>query len=538
MKNGRRGNADLNKTKQTTDRSLLPQFARAMLEPGFYPGRPDVVRFQQTQMSFVFIAGDLVYKVKKPVNLGYLDYTTLEKRRYFCERETSLNRRLCPDTYLDVVPIAQKGQHIALGETGEIIEYAVRMRYLPQDRMLNILLVKDEATPQMVEALAARVSNFHQGAETNAQIGTFGDIAAIRGNTEENFDQTEKSIGRTISSSKFERIKRFAREFLATNESLFKERVTEGRIRDCHGDLHAAHVCFADGICIFDCIEFNDRFRYGDTASEVAFLAMDLDHYGRADLGATFVSSYVNSSRDAQLPRLLPFYKCYRAYVRGKVESFKLEDPYLPEKEKTQARETATGYFDLASFYTRSKPTLFITVGVTGTGKTTFARAISRRLGLAMVSSDVVRKQLAGVPLTEHRFDGFQAGLYAEDFSQRTYDTMLNQARDKLASRCSVVLDATFIRKSDRLKAMELAERASADYFVVEFTATEETIKKRLAERSLSKSVSDGRIEILEPQMQRFETVNEVSERQHVLLDPSTPLSHKIESLLAKLAET
>jgi len=331
--------------------SQLPELVQALLDPKTYPEAPGPVQLMQTQMSFVFIAGDFVYKVKKPVNLGYLDYTTLEKRRFFCQREVELNRRLCPDAYLGVVPIVKARGKISLGGRGKVIDYAVRMRYLPQDRMMNVLLANNQVSADMVTQLAQRLAEFHQKAETSATISAFGDIGAIKVNTEENFDQTEKSIGRTISQEKYDRIKSYTRRFIENNVSLFRQRVAEGRIRDCHGDLHAAHICFTDGICIYDCIEFNDRFRYCDVASEIAFLAMDLDHYGRADLSRSFVNAYTGFSRDRELLRLLNFYKCYRAYVRGKVESFKLDDPYISAEEKVKTLAIARKYFELAEEY-------------------------------------------------------------------------------------------------------------------------------------------------------------------------------------------
>ena len=376
----------------------LPELVKTLLDPKTYPHRPDKVELVQTQMSFVFLAGDYVYKVKKPVNLGYLDYTTLEKRRFFCQKEVELNRRLCPETYLDVVPITQGKYKISLGGRGEVIEYAVKMRYLPEEKMMNVLLTNDQVSPEMVAGVAQKLAAFHQNAETNASISAFGSLDAIKVNTEENFSQAEKSIGVTISEKMYQRIKDYTNNFMEKNASLFDKRIADGRIKDCHGDLHAAHICFTDGICIYDCIEFNDRFRYCDVASEIAFLAMDLDHYGRADLSRVFVNAYVDMSHDKGLKELLNFYKCYRAYVRGKVEGFKLDDPYISDKAKIQ--DIAASYFDLADSYTRSKPLLLITTGLVGTGKSVTAQALAKRLGLVVISSDVVRKKLAGIQPT------------------------------------------------------------------------------------------------------------------------------------------
>ncbi len=331
--------------------SQLPEMVQALLDPKAYPDAPPGVEMVQTQMSFVFLVGDYVYKVKKPVDLGYLDYTSLEKRYFYCQREVELNQRLCSDTYLGVVPITRNRAGIVLDGKGEVIEYAVKMRRLPQEAMMNVLLAKNQVSSDMVGRVAGKIAAFHRQAETSAAISAFGELATITGNTDENFDQTVKYMGNTVSQEKYRHIKGYTRSFIEDNASLFHRRTADGKIRDCHGDLHAAHICFTDDICIYDCIEFNDRFRYCDVASEVAFLAMDLDHYGRADLSRSFVDAYVAFSHDDELPQLLNFYKCYRAYVRGKVESFKLDDPHISEEAKTGILAVARKYFELAESY-------------------------------------------------------------------------------------------------------------------------------------------------------------------------------------------
>jgi len=329
----------------------LPELVQALLDPKAYPEISQRIELMQTQMSFIFLTDNHVYKVKKPVNLGYLDYTTLEKRQFYCYREVELNRRLCPDVYLSVVPITRDKNNFSVGGQGEAIEYAVKMRRLPQEAMMDVLLTNNQVSSEMVINLAQKLVDFHRQAETNAAISTFGNLDTIAQNTEENFSQTEKYIGNTISRDKYQRIKAYTDSSTSQNAPLFQKRLVDGRIRDCHGDLHAAHICFTDDICIYDCIEFNDRFRYCDVASEVAFLAMDLDHYRRADLSRCFVDAYVAQSQDKELLKLLNFYKCYRAYVRGKVESFKRDDPHISDEERARALATARSYFDLAQSY-------------------------------------------------------------------------------------------------------------------------------------------------------------------------------------------
>jgi len=332
--------------------SIILPVVKALLEPQAYPRKPSKIELVQTQMSFIFLTGEYVYKVKKPVNLGYLDYTTLKKRHFFCDQELELNRRLCPGAYLAVVPIVEENGEIHIEGHGKPIEYAVKMKQLPQNRMMDVLLIQDQVTLEMVVRVAERLVNFHQKAETNQKIASFGKLDVIRQNADENFAQTEKYIGTSTTAEEYQHIKNYTNSFIDNNRRLFDKRVTDGKIRDCHGDLHAAHVGFPDDICIYDCIEFNDRFRYSDVASELAFLSMDLDRYQQVDLSLHLVNTYVELSHDEGILKLLDFYKCYRAYIRGKVESFKLDDRYIPEEEKNKVLTAARRYFELAESYT------------------------------------------------------------------------------------------------------------------------------------------------------------------------------------------
>jgi aminoglycoside phosphotransferase family enzyme len=331
--------------------SELPEMIQALLDPQSYPQPPPRVELMQTQMSYVFIAGDYVYKTKKPVNFGFLDYTTLDKRLTCCIKELELNRRLCPEAYLEVVPVTEDDGRIVMDGKGDVREYAVKMRRLPREAMMDVLLAEDKVTPEMLAGVAAVLADFHRKAATGEDIDEFGGTDWVFRNTDENFTQTEKYIGTTVSAETHRRLRSWNADFIKTNEALFLKRVEEGRIRDCHGDLHAAHICFTDGICIYDCIEFNDRFRYCDVASEVAFLAMDLDHYGRADLSDSFINYYVKESSDDELKQLLNFYKCYRACVRAKVGCFQYADAYIDPAAKAKILENTKSYFKLAESY-------------------------------------------------------------------------------------------------------------------------------------------------------------------------------------------
>lgn len=329
----------------------LPELIQALLDPKVYPDPTQRVEMAQTQISYVFLAGDYVYKIKKPVDMGFLDYTTLEKRLYYCRREVELNRRLCADTYLDVVPITKENGRFIIGGGGRIEEYAVKMRRLPQDAMMDALLSRNKVTPEMVGQVAGILVEFHKKAATSEEITRQGGIDAVIQNTSENFSQTEKYFGIIIAPETYQHIKTYTEEFIQANRALFHKRMDEGKVRDCHGDLHANHICFYKGICIYDCIEFIDRLRYTDIAADIAFLAMDLDHYGRADLSKSFIQAYVKKSGDKELLKLLNFYKCYRAYVRGKVGCFQYDDQYISAAEKEKIIANARSYFKLAESY-------------------------------------------------------------------------------------------------------------------------------------------------------------------------------------------
>lgn len=320
-----------------------------------YPEPTSAVEVLQTHISFVFITDDFVYKVKKPVDFGFLDFTTLERRQEYCHKEVDLNARLSPDVYLGVVNITDEGDRLMIDGDGEVVEYAVKMRRIPMDMLMETLLEKGELTDGMVDRVAAKIADFHSTAAASNVIDNFGSIMVIKTNTDENFQQTENYIGKSISKRQYEAIKKYTNEFFKTRKGVINNRIKEHRIRDCHGDLHMQHICMTDPIIIFDCIEFNDRFRYSDTAADIAFLAMDLDFHGQKDLSQKLMDAYIGYSGDTGIHEVLNFYKTYRAYVRGKVISFQLDDPRITEEGKKKALDTAQSYFELAHGYVREE---------------------------------------------------------------------------------------------------------------------------------------------------------------------------------------
>ena len=333
--------------------AMQQEVVEALMKPEAYDEDVDKIELIQTHISFVFLTRDYVYKVKKAVDLGFLDFTTLEKRRFFCEKELELNRRLCEAMYLDVVPI-NRSHIIKIEGEGETVEYGVKMKRMPQERMMNRLIAENKVDAELISKMAKIIAGFHSKAETNSRIGEFGSLSIIETNWRENFDQTREFLDKTISVDEFNLIRQRIDAFMKGNASLLKKRIADGRIKDCHGDIHSGNIFVTDRIYIFDAIEFNERFRYSDVASDIAFLAMDLDFKGRDDLSSFLIEKYVEHSGDQELKKLLPFYKCYRAYVRGKVVSFKLKDPNVGDEEKSEATNEAKAYFRLASSYAKT----------------------------------------------------------------------------------------------------------------------------------------------------------------------------------------
>lgn len=329
----------------------LPPFIQHLLDPTAYPHEVTDIKLVQTHISYVLLAGDFVYKIKKPVDFGFLDFTSLEKRKHFCEQELLLNRRLCPSLYLGLVSINQAGDRISLDGPGEAIEYGVKMARMPEAKMMGNIIAKGQLDTGMIDKIVDILVPFYEKANGGDDIKKFGTARSVSVNVLENFDQTKSFIGcDALSRQQYDIISHYARGFLE-KEDLFNERIAAGRIRDCHGDLYSANICLADQVYIYDCIEFNQRFRYCDVASDVAFLAMDLDFHGLNDLSDHFINTFCGASGDNDLRNMLNFYKCYRAYVRGKIGLFTAYAPEVDEATKKNSLTMAKKYFILAERY-------------------------------------------------------------------------------------------------------------------------------------------------------------------------------------------
>lgn len=482
-----------------------------LMRPAAYPEQTRTVSLIQTHISWILLTDRHAYKIKKPVNFGFLDFSTLEKRRFYCHEELRLNRRLCPDLYEAVVELRSTQDGAAFHGDGPLLDYAVRMKRLPPEGMLDRLVEQHAVSNDDMRRIAVSISSFHKAAAPSPPSAGFGSLEQIMFNWNESLEQMRPYEASTLPACERERIAAWVSGYTREHAGLFADRVHGGYIRECNGDIHLENICLHDGnISIFDCIEFNERFRFCDTAADIAFLAMDLDYHCRPDLAQCVISAYCSDSGDHGLPAVLTFYKLYRAFVRGKVESFRLSDTGISEHERLAASSRAVRHFRLVRGYLvreTLKPSLFITCGLMGCGKSALAEQLAFELGIPVHSSDRIRKAMFDAPRVQAEQAEYGTGLYSAEKDRATYYELERLARESLAAGSSVIIDASFRTRSDRARFAALAASAGVEFIVLNVQCDEATQLRRLDERSRAgSSLSDGRQELAAPQRLSFET--------------------------------
>ncbi|PKD42410.1 AAA family ATPase [Rhodohalobacter barkolensis] len=508
-----------------------------------YPHKPERVKHIQTHISHVFIAPPFVYKIKKSIDFGFLDYSTLEKRKHYCEREVALNRRLCSDIYLGVIPISKKENTFTFNSDNpdEVVEYAVKMKMLDEEYFLYSYIENGSLTNQHLDRVADKLAKFYLQQEPKDDVLQYGEIEQIRFNTDENFEQTESYIGKTIENEEYQAIKYFTDQYFEKNQSLFNRRVTQKRIVDGHGDLHLEHIHIRpESICIYDCIEFNERFRCGDLAADLAYLAMDLDFQECRNESRYFVEQMAQKLDDPDLSKMIDFYKCYRGYVKGKVKSLQSGGEENSPKKKKQLQKIANDYFHLSLRYALlgSHPVLLIFMGRIGTGKSTLAEHLANILKIDYFSSDRIRKTLAGLPLYKRPDSSAREKLYSAEMSQKTYRQLFKKINTHLGSGKSAILDATFSLRSQRKEFENHLESIQANYLFIEAQASDETILDRLKTRETEKdTVSDARLEDFEMLTGKYESPKELSESHLISVSTKNRLPETLENLYKKLVD-
>ena len=521
----------------TTSDQQFRELIAFLESPESYPHKPTDVCAIQTHISWVFIGSPFVFKVKKPVNLGFLDFSTLEKRRHYCQREIDLNRRLCPEIYLETVPIYASDPGFSFKPPGDIVEYAVKMKELPHGWFLNELLEKNLVTEHQINRVISTLHRFYQAERPTPEIEQWGTPEKLKISTDENFAQVEPFVGKTISSVAIETIRHYTNRFYVANANLFRKRIQHHRILDCHGDLHLDHVHLTpDATTIFDCIEFNDRFRFIDIANDLAFLAMDFDFKGRSDLGNLLLRNAAREFDDAEMLKVANFYKCYRAFVRGKVETIQAigKETRNPQEHERQAGR----YFRLALRYAiaGSEPLILVVMGGVGTGKSTIAKRLASELDWPVISSDEIRKRLAGVPLTQRTPPELRAKIYSAQMTQQTYRKLLVDGLATLKENRGVILDATFSTRGLRKFLCDECEKANVSFQFVELEVGANEIKKRLKLRDeKTGETSDARLEDFQKLSAAYEPPSELAPSL-IRVSTTTSVSDAVKTILLSLA--
>ncbi len=522
----------------------LSRLIEALSDPAAYPDPVEHVELRQTHISVVFLAGPHVYKIKKPVNPGFLDFTTLEKRRRFCDEEVRLNRRLAPQVYRGVVPVARAGSRLCLEGPGEVVEWAVKMERLPESTTLLERLRRGEATPELVQLLARRVAAFHASAETNERTAAFGRFESVARLIRDVFTLAAPQAGGPVSRAVFDRTVGLTEEALDCLRPLIEGRAARGLTRDCHGDLHLDHVYYfpdrappAD-LVIIDCIEFNERFRCIDPVADMAFVVMDLVFAGRRDLARAFAEAYFTATGDAEGRALLPLYTAYRAAVRGAVEGLLAEEKEVPQAERMAALERARAHWLLALAELEvpdRKPCLVLVAGLPGTGKSSLARGLAAAAGFVVLRTDAVRKELAGRAAETPTPPELRELLYSPEATRATYTECLLRAEQLLGAGQRVVVDATFHEEDRRRIFLDAAVRMGVPAVLFVCQTRPETARRRLEARRADASDADWSVH--QQLAARWEVYGPETQRAVHLIDAAGSPEQVLSRALAVLRE-
>lgn len=505
-----------------------------MCEPGFYAHPVDVpIKVVQTHISFVVLTGPYAYKVKKPVDLGFLDFTSIEKRHHYCDEELRLNQAFAPNLYLEVVPIYEwKGRYTLHGpeEDRKIAEYAVRMRQFDESDLLVNIFERGEFDLDFAGRLGERIVNVHGTAPIVSPSDSYGSAELMAESVRQNFEPILPFVGSTVPQERFDELRAFMDTFIEKNGRLFNLRIKEGRIRECHGDLHLRNICLHKGrIELFDRIEFNDAFKNIDVMYDLAFLLMDIRYRGRRGLANRLLNTYLEATGDYVGALLLPFYQSVRALIRGEVALILSVDDEVEAPRREQARNDGLLYLEHALEYTQAaQGRLIVTCGLSGAGKSTFARTLAERIDAIHIRSDAVRKHLAGVGLTEHG-----EAIYSEAYTTATYAKLIELG--VLLAECgyAVILDAKFDRHDFRRKLVEKATSFDLSVRFVYCYAPLDVLKKRLSERI--GDVSDATKELIDSQAEQFESFE--GDEEEILISLDTQDDHALEAVLIELRD-
>ncbi len=505
------------------DRASPPPLIRALLQPERYDHAVACCQLIETHISWVILTGDYAYKIKKPVDLGFLDFSTLERRRFFCEEEIRLNRRLAPGIYLEVVSINGTAQDPVIDSEGNAIEYAVKMVQFAQETQLDRMLDNGVLEAKHMDAFAHLIADFHCKIEAATTQDDYGTPARVWQPMAENFSQIRERTDDTRYLEALAGLERWSRSVFEALEPVLVQRKADGFIRECHGDMHLRNLAWIDNSPVaFDGIEFNPGLRWIDVISEIAFLVMDLQDRRQPELAQRFLNGYLELSGDYAGLKLLPLYLVYRALVRAKVCAIRLVQGEPDKRERAGLEAEFSRYLSLAQSYTRSaSPRLLITRGLSGSGKSTLSRPLLEILPAIRIRSDVERKRLYGMTALESGRAAPTEGIYSAEATARTYERLRELASTVLDAGYTVIVDATFLQRSQREPFECLARERGVGYAILEFIASEQTLRHRLRQRR--GDASDADLAVLEHQLMKFEPLADEERRHCVKIDTEAP---------------
>ena len=479
------------------------------MRPGCYDHPVSDIQLIETHISWIILTGEFAYKIKKPIDLGFLDFSTLEKRRFCCEEELRLNRRLAAAIYLDVVPIAGEPSRPELYGSDQVIEYAVKMVQFPQPAQLDHMLAAGALETRHIDALARLVAKFHQGIDVAPGDSEFGDPERVYAPVGENFRQIRQQPGSEQYDAQLADLEHWSETTFETLAEVFVRRKKDGFIRECHGDMHLRNLVWFEGEPLaFDCLEFNPALRWIDTLSEVAFLVMDLQDRQQTKFAQRFLNSYLESCGDYEGMQVFRFYLAYRALVRAKVDAIRAGQPHISPAEKAEAEQECGAYLELARSYTQTaSPKLVITRGLSASGKSTLSQPLLEQMQAIRIRSDVERKRLFGIPADADASSGIDQGIYSAEAGIRTYERLRSLAEILIGAGVTVIVDAAFLKYEQRQPFKALAEAAKVPFVVLEFAASADTLRERIKARAAD--VSDADLSVLEHQLATAEPVHE-----------------------------
>ena len=495
-------------SKAASNKSFVDQ----LLRPACYPHPTDTIERLETHISWVLLAGDFAYKIKKPVSLGFVDFSTLQSRRHFCEEELRLNRRTAPDLYLDVVPITGTAEDPRMGGTGAAIDYAVKMHRFPQEALLDRVAKAGDLTTAQVEAFARSVAGFHERVARADADGAFGSPREILAEAVDNFAQLEHLDQPGDTREARQALCSWTLQEFNRLEGAFARRRHDGFVRECHGDLHLGNVALLAGEPVaFDAIEFNAGFRWIDVMNEVAFPVMDLVHHGLPRLAHRFIDAYLDETGDFAGLKVLRFYLVYRAMVRAKVSGIRAHQPGIGEDDRERSARACRGHLELALRLSRhGHPALIAMHGLSGSGKTTVSEELVDALGAVRLRSDVERKRLYGLERDAHAHAAPGDGIYTPEADRITYARLASLAEQVLEAECPVIVDAAFLKLAWRKYFREFARTRGAPFVLVACAAPEAVLRERVAHREQEGAdASDAGIEVLERQLASIEPLTE-----------------------------